>query len=505
MLSILIVDDEYRDRESMANIIRRQSWSVKTYEAEYGQDALDILKHTPIDIMLTDIRMPDMLGTELAGIAAELQPGIKIILISAYKDFDYAKQGIRFGAVNYLLKPYLLEDFITAVDEAVKMCLEERGSIAAQTPSELENQLSRDRIISSFLEENHPTTQQIVADMIGPAPNGIQPIMIECIGSKPELLNMPLAEILEDTFGSPIQFYYLNRKRCLLFLSNEKHFLSEKGISQRLIKNFFALGKTEVCVVFGAIIQDISELSNECRRLITPLEICFFIDRSIVLSPDSEHLIEQENTLQINALTERIAAELRAQDYDTVLEDINSVFEHFRKTNHFSALYVKYISANIINQIFRNIHAENLEKKLQPWLDRIFEMSSIYDITSVFEELINEIRENEESDDRSQIINRIYTLIEAEYMTELNLETVANRLYISSSYLSHLFKKETGQNFIDYLKNYRLKKSCELLKTTNLRISQICNRVGYESTSYFCSLFKNTYGITPTQYRERGL
>lgn len=505
MLSILIVDDEYRDRESMSNIIRRQNWNVKTYEAEYGQDALDILKNMPIDIMLTDIRMPDMLGTELAGLASELQPGIKIILISAYKDFDYAKQGIRFGAVNYLLKPYLLEDFINAVDEAVNMCLKECGSVIDQSHSGVENQIKRDRIVLGFLEENHPDTQNAVSELIGSHDGGIQPIIIECIGSKPDMHNIPLDKIISNTFSASIPFYYLNRKRCLIFLTDPQNFINETGLSEKLVESFKSLGNSEICVVFGNIVYDIAELSAECRKLLTPLEICFFIDHSVILSADSENILEQENNLQINALTEQIASGLRAKDYDTLLADINSVFEHFKKTNHFSALYVKYISANIVNQIFRNVRTDNMEKKLQPWLDRIFELSSIYDITTVFEELINELKICSENDDHGKIINRIYALIENEYMTDLNLETVANRLYISPSYLSHLFKKETGQNFIDYLKNYRLKKSCELLRSTNLRISQICNRVGYESTSYFCSLFKNTYGITPTQYRERGL
>lgn len=504
MLSVLIVDDEYRDRESMSNIIRRQNWSVKTFEAEYGQDALQILQNHHIDIMLTDIRMPDMLGTDLARQASVLQPHIKIILISAYKDFDYAQQGIRFGAVNYLLKPYLLEDFINAVDEAVQMCNDESGDTATKNDS-VENQISKDRIMLSFLEEKRLDSRIVINNILGEHPDGFQPVIIECIGGQPELSQLPMSDIISDVFGKNIEFFYINRKRALIIITDSDLFLKQTGISEKLVKSFKDLGKTEVCIVYGRILSDISELTEEYRNLLSPLEICFFIDHSVILSTDSESIIQQENNLQINALTEQISTELRARDYDAVLEDITSVFEHFKKTNHFSALYVKYISANIVNLIFKNLHSESSEQQLQPWLDRIFGISTIYEITAVFEELINELRSIDDTTDRSLMISRIYSLIEAEYMTaELNLETVANKLYISSSYLSHLFKRETGENFIDYLKNFRLKKSCELLKNTNLRIAQICNRVGYESTSYFCTLFKNTYGITPTQYRERG-
>ncbi len=503
MLSVLIVDDEYRDRESMSHIIRRQNWSVNTYEAEYGQDALRILQDKHIDIMLTDIRMPDMLGTDLARQASVLQPGIKIILISAYKDFDYAQQGIRCGAVNYLLKPYLLEDFINAMDEAVKMCKSESKDTDGK--AEIENQISKDRIMLSFLEEKRIDSRIMLNNIIGNRKDGFQPVIIECIGGHAELSSLPFQEIIFDVFKSKVEFFYINRKRALLIITDPELFLERQGLSDKLVQSFETRGETEVCIVYGRILSDIAELSEEYRTLLSTLEICFFIDHSIILSSDSESIVQKENNLQINALTEQISAELRARDYDAVLEDITSIFEHFKKTNHFSALYVKYISANIVNLIFKNLHNETGEQQLQPWLDRIFGLSTIYEITTVFEQLINELRSIEESTDRSLMISRIYSLIETEYMSaQLNLETVANKLYISSSYLSHLFKRETGENFIDYLKNFRLKKSCELLKNTNLRISQICNRVGYESTSYFCTLFKNTYGITPTQYRERG-
>lgn len=503
MLSVLIVDDEYRDRESMSHIIRRQNWSVNTYEAEYGQDALRILQDKHIDIMLTDIRMPDMLGTDLARQASVLQPGIKIILISAYKDFDYAQQGIRCGAVNYLLKPYLLEDFINAMDEAVKMCKSESEDTDGK--AEIENQISKDRIMLSFLEEKRIDSRIMINNIIGNCKDGFQPVIIECIGGHAELSSLPFQEIISDVFKNKVEFFYINRKRALLIITAPELFLEQHGLSDKLVQSFETRGETEVCIVYGRILSDVTELFEEYRTLLSPLEICFFIDHSIILSSDSESIVQKENNLQINALTEQISAELRARDYDAVLEDITSIFEHFKKTNHFSALYVKYISANIVNLIFKNLHNGTAEQQLQPWLDRIFGLSTIYEITTVFEELINELRSIEESTDRSLMISRIYSLIETEYMSaELNLETVANKLYISSSYLSHLFKRETGENFIDYLKNFRLKKSCELLKNTNLRISQICNRVGYESTSYFCTLFKNTYGITPTQYRERG-
>lgn len=120
MLNILIVDDEYRDRRGMSNIINNQGWNVKTFEAGCGQAAVKMLKEQDIDILITDIRMPDILGTDLAQTAVALHPDIKTVFISAYRDFEYAQQALRCGVVNYLLKPYLIDDFIAAIEAVVK-------------------------------------------------------------------------------------------------------------------------------------------------------------------------------------------------------------------------------------------------------------------------------------------------------------------------------------------------------------------------------------------------
>jgi len=505
MISILIVDDDYRDRQGMSTIINRQKWPVKTFEAKCGQTALGILSSEDIDILITDIRMPDMLGTDLAKQAIELHPKLKMVFISAYKDFEYAQQALRFGAVNYLLKPYLIQDFISAIDEVVKICIseneKENGEASANLPAD---QLSRDRLITCLLENRDDASLlSELSAIVGDISGGIQPVILECLGSKKYINHLPLKKIFFDIFKTDFPFFCLNRRRCLILLSDPERFLPSTKLSDTLIDNFKDIIDTEVCIVYGKVVHAPGEIFSQYDLMLETLEICFFTDSSIVLEAGSNDMMEYESNLQISSLTDRIAFKIHSKDYESSLDDIRFLFDYFKRSNHLSAIYVKYISSNIINRIFQNINIENIETHMQKRLEKIFDLQSVYDIYSVFEELIAEIRDTDEQNNNSQLINNIYYLVETQYMKDLTLETIASQLYISSSYLSHLFKRETGQNFIDYVKNYRLKKSCELLKNTNLRISQICNKIGYESTSYYCSLFKNTYGITPTQYRKR--
>lgn len=121
-----------------------------------------------------------------------------------------------------------------------------------------------------------------------------------------------------------------------------------------------------------------------------------------------------------------------------------------------------------------------------------------------FSELIGQVSDTSNANDTKRLISKCLSLIENEYMNNISLVYIAEKLHISPSYLSRLFKKETGKTFIDYLKEYRLKKACELLINTNLRITEIAKTVGYDSYSYFNTLFSHFYGITPAQYREKG-
>lgn len=503
MLNILIVDDEYRDRRGMSNIINRQGWDVTTFEANCGQAAVSVLESRAIDIMITDIRMPDMLGTELAETAVKLHPNIKTIFISAHRDFEYAQQALRSGVVNYLLKPYLIEDFIASIEAVVNKCLYEKSELP-ENAAPVTDQLFKDNLFSCFLKD--PENASVTAELekqIGGFQNGVQPIIIEILNHDMDMTRIPLRQILESSCGQAFHFFRLNNRRCLILLTDQSRFFPNDTLAKRLTDQFSESGNTEICVVYGKTVLEAGELLSVYDLILSTLEVCFFTETSVVLPAGDGDFSEYENNPPIAAVTDRIAFSVHSKDYDSVLSDIKFLFDYFKRHNHMSALYVKYICSNIINRIFLNINAYDVETQMQKYLKKVFDTQSVNDIYNVFEELITEIRNHDDDYENSRIINNVYHIIETEYMTDLTLESVAQRLYFSASYLSHLFKKETNQNFIDYIKNYRLKKSCELLKNTNLRISQICTKIGYESTSYYCALFKSTYGMTPTQYRKR--
>lgn len=373
MLNILIVDDEYRDRRGMSNIINNQGWNVKTFEAGCGQAAVKMLKEQDIDILITDIRMPDILGTDLAQTAVALHPDIKTVFISAYRDFEYAQQALRCGVVNYLLKPYLIDDFIAAIEAVVKKCLYEKSEHSESTAAPVQDQLFKDNLFGCFLKE--PEDEALISELekqIGSLENGVQPVMIEILSRNTDMTRIPLKKILESAFCRDVNYFRLNNRRCLCLLTDKSLFLPESGLSERLIADFSDSGETKICAVYGGAIRSVGELIQSYTKLSGTIEVCFFTENSIVLPADSGNLSEYEKNPPIDAVTDRIAFSVHSKDYDAVLSDIKFLFDYFKRSNHMSALYVKYICSNIINRIFLNVNTYDVETQMQKYLKKMF-------------------------------------------------------------------------------------------------------------------------------------
>ena len=165
-----------------------------------------------------------------------------------------------------------------------------------------------------------------------------------------------------------------------------------------------------------------------------------------------------------------------------------------------SALYVKYICSNIINRIFLNVNTYDVETQMQKYLKKMFETQSVNDVYAVFEELITEIRNSDDSYENSRIINNVYHIIETEYMTDLTLESVAQRLYFSASYLSHLFKKETGYSVANYISTKRLLHARALIQS-GTSVTEACFASGFKNYSTFSRAYKKLFLISAREHR----
>ena len=166
-------------------------------------------------------------------------------------------------------------------------------------------------------------------------------------------------------------------------------------------------------------------------------------------------------------------------------------------------MYIKFVFSNVIQELFQENQFAD-EHRLEQEIDRLYSCGNIMDILKVTEDNIREYEkflERSMSESRNEVAamkNYIYQ----HYGEDLNLEMLAEKVYLSSGYLSFIFKKETGMNLNRFIKVFRMEKAGEFLHDTNMKVAQISEKVGFANVSYFCRSFREYYGCSPESYRK---
>lgn len=351
LLKLMIVDDEQLILEGLKVIVEWEELGVTIIgTANNGKEALEFVVNHEVDIVMTDIRMPEMNGLELIKNIREKRPDIRCILLTGYQEFEYAREALRYGAAAYLLKP---------IDED-ELC-----------------ELIKD--IGKNYEKNKISSlkQELMKNDIYNIPYEIERRLVNCIICG-DSVNIP--EIINEIFK---EFSNLN-------IELERFLLVLRDILALIRRNVTEMG------------YDISEFNDEIK---TFFEKSYFIDD------------------------------------------------------------MKDIIIIILVNLCKNISALNLSGC-------------------------------------KAFILKVKQYIDENYCEQLTLNMISDKFYIHTSYFSRLFKKETGENFIDYLTKKRIDESKKLLLGTRLKIYEISERVGYKNSKYFSQLFEKYIGVTPKEYRN---
>jgi two-component system response regulator YesN len=203
-------------------------------------------------------------------------------------------------------------------------------------------------------------------------------------------------------------------------------------------------------------------------------------------------------------MKESVIRSIEDKNLAAVREQMVIYLNRLEQEKSSSAFYVKYLVVDIVKAIFQ---AYGFYKETIIWQTAgdIMNCDDLQSVSRVLERVIDEMTENGEEPlpDVSAAVAAIKKVVKNEYMNDIGLEEIAEKVSLTPSYVSFIFKKETGNNLVKYLTDYRMKKAKELLEESNKKIGDIGRLCGYQNPSYFNKLFKNYYGVTPKQYREK--
>ena len=470
MIQMLIVDDERIDREGVAYLIQRFAFPIETTMAKSADEALRILDSRPIDILFTDICMPEQNGLDLIRQAKERFPALECIIYSAYGEFEYAQKAIQHGVRRYILKPLKVQDFHDLIQSVLEDCFEK------QLESR-EEQLLRLLLLGEIPETPFQPAHQIALIDLS------KPLFAD--------IHYPTEQKLKD-YLMPRLYVSLNEYQAIM-LADEKTIAGSHGFVEALEKD----ADTAVVIVWGGPVRDAAEILDVYAKMEGCLESKFFSRGSQVL--DLATYTEEAGERHPQRLAE-VEQHICRNEKMRAIAETEQLFEDLKQSAAMSPMYVKYLCSNLIHRCMET-NSANDPARLSEYVNRLFQCADIYALKDVMVGILEEAMPDTDND--RNIIRQVLKIVEDEYMKDISLEQIADRVQLSPSYLSYFFKKETGRNFIKYLTVFRLEKAKELLRNTDIKIITISEMVGYLNSSYFCLLFKNYTGQTPARFREQ--
>ncbi len=500
MIHILIVDDEKIEREGLKYLLSMDEGQRKVFEASNGKQALQILRTEEIQLLLTDIKMPHMDGLELSRKAKEEKPDLQVVIFSGYSDFSFAQEAIRYGVTEYILKPVDPDDFHSVIKKVEQ-------KINTQKQKEIREQKEQNFLQQYFLQNYLYSGDK---EILNKAEDLID---LEKWESWHCGILIETNQVFFDTSVDELQeelqkelhrkFYYLNlngRQSLLLFQDVYCDYqLIARHIYTFLKRNY----RNHFYLAVSRKFEGHECLPEILNQLEQQMEEKFYHPEKHIYSSDEDALNMNAGEVQDSQLMQMISEDISRKDVEQLWKHFECLKLKYHDNTQFSAMYIKFVFSNVIQEL----HQENQfagEHRLEKEIEKLYNCQNIMEILKVTEENIQEYQKfleqsmNESRNEVSTVKNYIYQ----HYEEDLNLEMLAEKVYLSSGYLSFIFKKETGMNLNRFIRVFRMEKAKELLCSTNMKVAQVSEKVGFANVSYFCRSFREYYGSSPESYRK---
>lgn len=505
MKKVMIVEDEELILQGLCNIIDWEALGLQVvHKACDGAEALKMWEQEPVQIVVTDISMPEMDGLALLREIRKKEESVRFIILTGYDEFAYAREAVRLDVENYILKPVNEEELERQLRETVEK-LDEMDKKKLGYIDEKAQWLH-------FLNRTSGTRQsdsKAFAEMLGLRPKGgsyhaaVMKWNMEGLKEK-KITDM----ILELRKEERLKIVHLPPDSLLMILENEN--LAEDGEKEAC--DYFAELQNQMESRFhvmtfigvGSSFQDVEQLPEayHCARKLQKYLIIEGYGSCI-----SQEQIQNRRTESVRMDEARLRKSILKKEKEAAVDYIEDLLiNNIRRDASVSSLYQIAVRTAMLLEDMKKEYKLDSGRfyDLAELMETIFRADDIHGIKAAFISEITEIIEcmHEEDSQYTPVVRQIITEIQEHYNEDMNLKTLAYKYHMNASYLGQLFQKEAGCSFTQYLSNTKNKIAKDLILNTNMKINDIARQVGYPDTSYFYRKFKQSYGVSLASMRE---
>lgn len=524
MYKVLIVDDEVLVRVGLKTTIDWESigFTIVSEAANGEQGYENYLKYMP-DVIITDVKMPKQDGLWLVDRIREQNHEAKILVLTCYDEFSYARKALKAGADDYILKSEVEDDELIKLMEGIKGKLDDMNRVRTQKdggstdPEELKRTVILDLINNGFRIGDE--MRNTLSDINFPARDssyvffGLSIVYNGEQQADTQQVNHAVLNILYDQFGqNAISFLEWQQ------FGNYFFFLSSPNLKISDIRNIFQFAGNASGQYFNISLNAISsgifrqpEQSDKVYGdFYENSQVLFYANPNNHLIPGMDFVkFTEPDVFELKKNYNRSFMEaVGHEDLDRMRKLLQEMKQYFERENVLPMI-VKIFFSNLTGDFFSSYGSYLSDREVfEPYKTyhyRINQSGHLEDILRLVTEFSRQLirkMQDVRANHSGLMINRALNYIRYHYAEKISLDDVAKEINMSKHYLCNAFKKETGENMSLYINKLRIEKAKQLLLESDAKIKEIYEQVGYTDQQYFSKVFKKITGKTVIEYKE---
>lgn len=542
MYKLLIVDDEAEVVEGLAELAEWENYGITdVYCAYNGKEAMDLIERYEPDIVLTDISMPYMNGLQLAEWIKQHYPLVKIIIISGYDDFYYARQAIVLSVEEYLLKPFSNSQCIEVVKKVIDDIDIERREYRNIQQLKVHYHITlpiiREKYLTSLITRkmsNETITQKsekyglnlsgqgyTVAVISIEHDEGMTPqreikslVDSDDLDLKLFAVNNIASEVLKQAIGAEV---FVHQEEVIVIGINqelEQELFIEQVRQQLalLIKSIEKFLKIQATISIGRYIKQANELKDSYESAISGLDYRKILEYTRLICIDD---IEKSTTKKLvfdEQQEQMLIRTIKLGQKDELIYVLNQLLDDAITQEGNASVNSQYV-LDIVFALQRFIKTlddevvKNLPHKAS-LIEYYHKLSSLDETKRWLNTLCCQVQEQIAAlrfHTSMRLIEQAYAYTAEHYSdTDLSVQKISQYFHLSAGYFSAVFKKATGMSYGNYLLKYRMELAQEWLRTTELKAFEIAEKLGFSDPNYFSLTFKKYTGMSAKEYRAKG-
>ncbi|MCM0647326.1 response regulator transcription factor [Clostridium swellfunianum] len=513
MYKVMLVDDEILILDGLKELIDWETLGLEIVNTSLnGEEALKEFTEVNPDIVITDISMPKMNGLMLIKEIKAISDRTRFIILSGYDEFNYAKEAIRLGIENYILKPINEEELEATLKNTI-----EKLKLSSKLPvlEKKKIEILKENILYRWVTNNISSYELKEREFVLDIKLGLSFYMAgiinlkKCDNHKTYEIYLAIKDLAEKMLDCSV-FRDLDNNIVIIYGSNDYETINKDF--QDMIESVETILEEKYSIFYFITLGSIenghenAHKSYQTASKIQDYLLIYGYNKIITYDMFSsmEGFIEDS---QLDA--KEFNKVFLSKDLESVETYIGKIFDNLTTQARITPEGIYDIAIKmifLITQLSDELKLPGWDKKenVKSLITEVLSFKTTEEIKEVVllksREFINLV--NEEQSSISPIVQQVISHIDKHYGEELSLKTLAQKYNINPSYLGQVFNKEIGESFSDYLNKIRNEKAKELLLNTNLKVNEIAVKVGYIDTSYFYRKFRDYFGISPNTMRS---